>query len=411
MENMVLISERTILSNAETLIEKFEEIKHKFNNVSYYSNSLASAILIIEGTINYFDNLGPFFLGKENSYDIPSETADHFANNLYRLFNAIEYLGEMWKVKVTKNDEIKFLSDIRTLIVHSGENISKVKSLKLEKYKDSQLGRIFHKSNHDPFNRFGHYPNMDYCIEVWNDKHDKGKKENIAEVDYHIKHKSFVNLSIFLSGTDVRNIVLGYVEDFLDTAINLELKSIKVSLPDIKDRVINQQEKKICFDKIAELISKNARGGYFIENDIERWDGYGLKRLFNYCNESLSISDEVRNIINMSIFHVISKYWDDYQNEEIQDEDLPKLNIMNVFSEYTPSYDFKHYLESQKLFLYIVPYFNTNEENHKTDYCYLDLFINKISKALEKKFVFETTTNNLLCEYIIQSVQFKLDKY
>ncbi len=43
------------------------------------------------------------------------------------------------------------LLDIRTLIVHSGEQLSKLESLELEGYKDSQLGRIFSRRDRNPF--------------------------------------------------------------------------------------------------------------------------------------------------------------------------------------------------------------------------------------------------------------------
>lgn len=53
--------------------------------------------------------------------------------------------------KSWKNDELKMLLDIRTLIVHSGEQLSKLESLELEGYKDSQLGRIFSRRDRNPF--------------------------------------------------------------------------------------------------------------------------------------------------------------------------------------------------------------------------------------------------------------------
>lgn len=39
----------------------------------------------------------------------------------FMLSNAIDYLSRLWKVKIEKSEELKFLLDIRTLIVHSGE--------------------------------------------------------------------------------------------------------------------------------------------------------------------------------------------------------------------------------------------------------------------------------------------------
>lgn len=40
-----------------------------------------------------FDSLNDKFLGDGNASGIPSIKADHFANNIYRLINAIDYLG------------------------------------------------------------------------------------------------------------------------------------------------------------------------------------------------------------------------------------------------------------------------------------------------------------------------------
>ena len=53
--------------------------------------------------------------------------ADHFANNLYRLNNAMKYLKRLWDLKEYKTlDEFNTLLDIRTLIVHSGEQLTKL---------------------------------------------------------------------------------------------------------------------------------------------------------------------------------------------------------------------------------------------------------------------------------------------
>lgn len=51
-------------------------------------------VWIIRGCIDYFDQLDNEFLGIGNKSGIPSMQADHFANNLYRLNNAMKYLKD-----------------------------------------------------------------------------------------------------------------------------------------------------------------------------------------------------------------------------------------------------------------------------------------------------------------------------
>lgn len=63
-----------------------------------------------------FDSLNDKFLGDGNASGIPSIKADHFANNIYRLINAIDYLGRPQKVEVERDEELKLSLDIRTLI-------------------------------------------------------------------------------------------------------------------------------------------------------------------------------------------------------------------------------------------------------------------------------------------------------
>lgn len=264
----------------------------------------ASLLWIIRGCIDYFDTLDSSFLGEGNAADVPSMKADHFVNNVYRLTNAIDYFRRLWKIEVKKSDELKFLLDIRSLIVHSGEQLTKIESLKLEGFKDSQLGRIFHRQDRNPFHFLGEFSHMDYCIVIWNDKHDRNKKNNLSEVDYHIKNESYRDLSIYLKSTDVKNIILSYTEDFIDAGNERKTSTKVKKFPDIKDRIIN-------FVTIANLISKNLRGGYFKENGIEYWKGFGLKRLYEYSQQRLDITDEVREIIVDRIQKAISTYWND----------------------------------------------------------------------------------------------------
>ena len=149
--------------------------------------------------------------------------------------------------------------------------------------------------------------------------------------------------------TDVRDIILCHVENFLDcdgeSIVNEESKV----LPDIKNKVINE-DIGIDFDKIAGISVKNLRGGYVKENGMDHWNGFGLKRLYEYSQRRLDISDEVKNIIKERINARISKYWDDYQNENLTEDDLPDLDIRSVFSDFTPKFEYKSYLEAKNYF-------------------------------------------------------------
>lgn len=64
---------------------------------------------------------------------------------------------------------------------------------------------------------------------------------------------------------------------------------------------------------------------------MDHWNGFGLKRLYEYSQRRLDISDEVKNIIKERINARISKYWDDYQNENLTEDDLPDLDIRVYF--------------------------------------------------------------------------------
>ncbi len=411
MDNIGLSSDKIISRTVEELKELFEEIVQKYEGVTTYSNSLAPSTWIVRGAIDYFDKLDSKFLGNGNSTGIPEEKADHYANNFYRLFNAINYLGQLWGIEIFHNEEIKMLIDIRTLIVHSGEQISKIKSLDLEEYKDSQLGRIIHKDDHDPFNRFSNFPAMDYRLDIWNDKQDKKKKQkrNLTEVDYDTKHENFYDLSIFLRASDVRNIVLVYIESFIENAISLTPKAEFPMLPEIKEVVINENDKTIDFDRLARLVSNNLRGGYMKENGIEYWNGYGLKRLYNYICYRTDITSEVSSVIQKKIRSTMSNYWDSYQDENIPDGEIPSLDIRQVFYEYTPEYAGKNYLEGQKLFSKIAPFFNTRNRDDASDIDYLAMFINYANDALDVTLDLEQSVDQLICSYIVQSVKVRIN--
>lgn len=409
MYNKILTSTRLFSSTAKELTNDLEKLLQSNESPTTYANTIASLIWIIRGCIDYFDKLDPSFLGKGNASGVPDMKADHFVNNVYRLTNAIDYLGRQWDIDVEKSDELMFLLDIRTLFVHSGEQVTGIKSLKLEEFKDSQLGHIFHRHDHNPFRFRGEFSNMDYCLVIWNDKHDNTKKKNLAVIDHHIKNESYRDISIYLKSDDIRDILLSYIQDFLNTGIGKETSTEVKKFPVKKEKIINEEDKNINFDAIANLISKDLRSGYSKENGIEYWKGFGLKRLYEYVELRIDISDEVKKIIMDRIQNVISKYWDDYQNEHVPDDELPNLDIRTVFADYTPSFELKHYLEGQKLFDRIAPFFNTRNRHDLTDVDYLAQFIYTASTALDKQFNLEQSVDQLVCDYIVQSIQVKFE--
>lgn len=409
MYNIKLVSPRQFSGTAEKLKNNLEEMLQSNQSPTTYANTVASLIWIIRGCIDYFAKLDPFFLGKGNASGVPDMEADHFVNNVYRLTNAIDYLGKQWDIDVERSDELMFLLDIRTLIVHSGEKVTGIKSLKLKGFKDSQLGRIFNRHDRNPFRFRDEFADMDYCLEIWNDKHDNTKKKNLAVVDHHIINESYCDISIYLKSSDIRNILLVYIQDFLNAGNGKEISTKVKKFLVKKDKIINEEEKDINFDAIANLISNDLRGGYFKENGIEYWNGFGLKRLYKYAQQRIDISDETKRIILDRIKNVISKYWDDYQNEHVPDNELPNLDIRTVFADYTPSFEHKHYLEGQKLFGHIAPFFNTRNRHDATDVDYLARFINEASAALGKQFNLEQSVDHLVCDYIVQSIQVKIE--
>ncbi|MGH1296408.1 hypothetical protein [Bacillus pretiosus] len=425
MKSIIVKASTEFNTTAEELKKKFNEYQKNHQTEITYHNSEASPIWIIRGCIDYFVQLDNDFLGKGNESGIPDMKADYFANNLYRLHNAMKSLGELWGLDYQTLDEFEILRDIRTLIVHSGEKLTKFESLELKDYKDSQLWRIFGNKENDSFTQLSYFNNeslaeMDYCLVIMSDKHDKSKKDNLSTVDHHIQNESYLDQRIYLKTEQIRNIVMAQIEYFINSVVPVKAVKIPRKLPPSKV-IIDKENNEVDFDKIAQLVSKDLRGGYFIENGIEHWNGFGLKRLMEYTKTSSEISEEARNIICERIVNVMSNYWDNYldantPDEELldldirnnfsdSDEELPDLDIMQIFSDFTPSFDGKDYLEGEKLFTHIAPYFNTKDRNDSTDIYYLAMLINRISSALNVEFNLEQSVDGFVCDYIIQSIE------
>ncbi|EJD3195380.1 hypothetical protein M1Y42_000790 [Listeria monocytogenes] len=123
MNRIILKADKKFQGSVKELKDLFERQVEDPNREIRFANSEASILWIIRGCINYFDTLPPDFLGCGNASGIPSDKADAFANNVYRLNNAMKYLSELWKLDYASGSAFKVLIDLRTLIVHSGERI------------------------------------------------------------------------------------------------------------------------------------------------------------------------------------------------------------------------------------------------------------------------------------------------
>ncbi|AGG05627.1 MULTISPECIES: hypothetical protein [Bacillus cereus group] len=410
MEPIIVKLSTEFNTTAKDLKDKFSEYQENHQTETTFHNSEAPLVWIIRGCIDYFDQLDNGFLGIGNESGIPSVQADHFANNLYRLNNAMKYLKRLWDLKEYKTlDEFNTLLDIRTLIVHSGEQLTKIESLKLEGYKDIQLWRIFGNKENDSFTQLSYFNNaslveMDYCLEIASDKQDKTKKGNLSKVDHHIQNESFLDQRIYLKAEQVRNIVMAQIEYFITSADQVKTVKSTRNFPPI-EVIIDKENNKINFDKIAELVSKDLRGGYIIERGIEHWNGFGLKRLMEYTKNSSDISSKAQDLIYKRIINVMTDYWENFSDVNIPGEKLSDLDIMQIFSDYTPNFDEKNYLECEKLFTNIAPYFNTKDRNDSTDIGYLAIFIDEISRALNMKFNLDQNVDEFVCDYIVQSIK------
>ncbi len=409
--NIKFSTNKSFNDDIKILHENLNSNIEKFKTESTFSNTEGALIWILRGCIDYFNQLDNTFLGESNNSGIPDSKSDYFANNIYRLNNSIKYLSRLWKIENYETDAIKFLLDIRTLLVHSGEPLSKIKSMEFSECKDAQLGRIIRNDGNTPLVFFNEHTNMDYYMTIWNDKHDKSKKYNKAVVDYHINNKSYVDVSIYLKAVDVRNEVLCYIQSFLNSGTKKELKKIKEKLPEnIKSKVIDKENHEIDFGKIANLISKSTRGRYYIEDDLTHWSGFGLERMYYYTKNTFKISSEARELILKRIEDTVSDYWDDYQNVEYSDEELPNLDIRRVFRNFTPKYSQKGYLEGEKLFYKITPFFNVEGKGDATDLDYLIMFISKVNNALNIELNLEQSIDGIVCEYFVRSVESSISK-
>lgn len=403
--------------SVNTLKEDFDKIVKPKLEMTNFTNTESSLIKIIQESLDYFDSLDSNFLGKESTSCTPNMETDHFANTFYRLSNSLDYIYKLLTKKdsFSKPNEWNILIDIRTLIAHSGEQISNLhspKSLEFEKYKDAQLEFIIKKGNTilskltDIF---------DYCIQISTDNHDKSKNRPKNEVDYDNRKNNFKEIRFLVNSKDIKNIIFYTVKSFIDeidASIPNDYKNKKErKMPkEVKEIIVNNLD----IDKLEKFIYRKKRGGYIIESGEPYWFGFGLKRILNYIEYNESISNKVKQKIRDIISTRLDEFCSAYNDRTIDDFKLPSLDIRDIFKQYTPCYEAKSYFEGQKLFENIAPTFNKKENlNSVVDIDYLIKFIIKAQEALKNNLNIEIDVNSidvnsLVCDYFVKSVEMKL---
>ncbi len=58
-----------------------------------------------------------------------------------------------------------------------------------------------------------------------------------------------------------------------------------------------------------------------------------------YTENSSDISSKAQDLIYKRIINVMTDYWENYLDVNIPDDELPDLDIMQIFSDYTPNFD------------------------------------------------------------------------
>ncbi len=128
------------------------------------------------------------------------------------------------------------------------------------------------------------------------------------------------------------------IDNFLDDVSPSTIEEHYV-LPKIKERIIQQPQNKIEFDKIFKLVSKDRRGGVLIENGKTYWNGFGLKRLKDFVDKSGNLNPKTVEFVNNKIFQIMNKFWEDYESDSKKDENIQSLDIRTVFADYLPDFE------------------------------------------------------------------------
>lgn len=250
------------IRSIDELKDDINEIMNRNSNKDYvneqiqFVNTEAALSWILRDSIDYFNTLDTDFLGEGNGNGIPEMKADQFANNFYRLSNSLKYFGEIFKLDYNQCSEFKLLQDIRTLIVHSGKQLNRIVSSDFDQYKDMQLGRIFFRGT-NIFDISFLKSDYDYKIDIWADKKDKTKRKYNPNESVKAKKENQKDICIYLKSSDVRNVVLYQIDQFL----LLSKKEIKVvkkpeKLPvALKEEIVNTCD----FEKLEKLIKNKKK--------------------------------------------------------------------------------------------------------------------------------------------------------
>ncbi|WP_159633210.1 hypothetical protein [Erysipelothrix anatis] len=402
MMSIRLMSEYVFDGEIGELISDFDEIVQSHPREFEFQNTEAALTWVVRGALDYFDKLDSDFLGQGNDTGIPSMEADHFANNFYRLSNTLDYLCKLWNISLDQPKEWNLLRDIRTLVVHSGEQLTNIAFIETDKYKDVQLGRIY-KKREDLISTYKFDKEFDYRIQVWTDKHDKSKRRE-NDIDHDNRKQNFKEIDIYLNVEEVRNTILVQVGNFIAAVKGKPAKSmVPRKLPEmLKEQVVNDLD----FEKLENLVKNKRRGNYFIENGETIWDGFGLKRLYQYVSGRTNVSEDVRDTFKQIISRRVEEFWNAYNNESIDDYDIPSLDVYNVFRDYTPEFEQKAYFESKSLI--IAPAFNKKDDVTSPDIDYLLKFLYAVSEALGVEIDLKNNVDGIICDYFVKSVEMKL---
>lgn len=395
------------------------ETLDKIGGWDIYKNTKASIMFIVKNVGEYFSKLPDTFLGRSKGFGIPNSETDHFANNLYRLRNSLNECSQYINSSYTYSEEFKQLIDIRTIIVHSGENISQFESDLFKKkmeigYKDLQFNGVINKDN-----QLGKFPDgQDYKIHIGADKHDKYSKKPNNNVYYDNEQENQLELDIFLSHKTVQQIVFTELAKFNKQTDLIENKTPLIRKPlnaGITNHIFLDGDK-IDFVKLIEMVKERGNGnsGYFVEDGKEYSYLFGIQRLYNYVqkarclvhiNERDDISESTLQIIEDEISKVVHGYVNWFNKNDVEEE-IPDLNVLHIFGTYLPNYKAKQYYEGEKLFTYIARTFNTSENYGCVDLDYLFKFYNEVSVALGRLIKLPTgNENDLVCEYIVEAVE------
>lgn len=401
------------LEKVETLNISLEELKCKLDRFiasrdprSNDINTESSYNWILRGALAYFATLESDFLGASNDSGIPRMQSDHFANTFYRLSNTLNSYCQKLNISRKNSKNWDILSDIRTLIVHSGGAVKQLTVIDDSNFKDAQLDRIKKIDKHSSNVLFPkkEQREQDYMISIQLDKHDRTRNSHRNDVDYDWNKENFVTKAIFINSENIKNTILSEINNFLDLANNQATVDEKPEKLPSKAKPIVVDN--LDLDKLAGMLNNKIRGGYMIENGQRHWDGFGLKRLLDYShhrygepqNNTVSIIEEV-------IKAQINTFWEAYQNETISDNCLPSLNVFKVFAKYLPDYDRKCYFEGEKIYNDIAPNFNSDTNKQETDVDYLIKFICVIHEQTEIRLSLKNTPNGIICDYIYQCVK------